>query len=83
MKAKTMLYVGVLVVGSPIFMASMCSNTAGVTCPQAKTYSAEFVVAAGNELEAIAPQAPHLVQMLKDYNVTLKAIRACINSKKK
>jgi hypothetical protein len=60
-----------------------CDPGASGTCPQAKTYSPEFIQAAGEELDIIAPQAPHLVQMLKDYDVTLRAIRHCIKSTRK
>lgn len=63
----------------PFIMAGVCDPRLGVvTCPQAKNYSDEFLAAAGNELEKVAPQAPHIVTMMNDYDVTLSAIRYCI-----
>lgn len=68
----------------PFIMAGVCDPRLGVvTCPQAKTYSDEFLTAAGNELDRIAPQAPHIVTMMNDYDVTLSAIRYCIAQAKK
>jgi hypothetical protein len=64
----------------PLVMAGTCDKSvSGITCPQAKTYSEEFLAKASAELEAIAPQAPHIVKMMDDYDVTLTAIRYCIS----
>lgn len=76
---KKILWVLALV---PFLMAAKCDGVSvAPTCPQAKTYSRDFLASAAYELEVVAPQAPHLVQMLKDYDVTLQAIRYCIKNK--
>ena len=68
----------------PIIMAGTCDKTvSGVPCPRAKTYSDEFLTAASDELEKVAPQAPHIVTMMNDYDVTLSAIRYCIQQARK
>lgn len=78
MKLRNYLTMTVVCGVMPLVMAGTCDKLSAVSCPQAKTYSDAFLVAAGNELDAVAPQAPHIVTMMNDYDVTLEAIRYCI-----
>lgn len=55
-----------------------CKPGAVITCPPLKGYSAEFQAAAAAEYEAVEKIAPHLVQMVDDYGVSRRAIRACL-----
>lgn len=83
MNLRNWVIVGMMAVLSPLIMASQCDRVAAVTCPTPKTYSEAFLAEAEKELRIIAPQAPHIVQMLGDYDVTLSAIRVCLKAKKK
>lgn len=67
----------------PLLMAAKCDPGAEVTCPAAKQYSHAFLAELDKELDVVADKAPHIVQMLGDYDVTLRAIRACIKRRSK
>ena len=79
MRLRNWIIIGVTCSVMPLIMAGTCDPRLGVvTCPQAKTYSDAFLAAAADELDRVAPQAPHIVTMINDYDVTLSAIRYCI-----
>jgi hypothetical protein len=67
----------------PVLMASTCERGAAITCPTPKAYSREFLTELDKELDVVTDKAPHIVQMLGDYDVTLRAIRACIKRRSK
>jgi hypothetical protein len=66
----------------PLLMAAKCQPGAAITCPAPKTYSRAFLGDVDKELDMVADKAPHVMQMLADYDVTLRAIRACIKHRK-
>ena len=75
-------YIIALVACLPLLMAAKCQPGAQITCPAPKTYSKSFLAEVDKELDVVADKAPHVMQMLSDYDVTLRAIRACIKRRK-
>jgi hypothetical protein len=65
----------------PLLMAAKCDPGAEIACPSAKNYSRQFLSEVDKELDVIADKAPHVMQMLADYDVTLRAIRSCIKKR--
>jgi hypothetical protein len=67
----------------PVLMAARCNPGAGAVCPSDRNYSDAFLNAVASELNVVANQAPHIVQMLGHYDITLQQIRYCIKQQKK
>lgn len=78
MNRKNWIIAWFLIAMSPILMAAKCDPGAQIACPSPKTYSKSFLEAVSKEIDIIAPQAPHVMTMIADYDVTLRAIRVCL-----
>ena len=72
-------YTPIVIVASLLLAA--CQGANGITCPQLKQYSPEFLQEVSREVARI--DAPNSVQLLKDYGVTRDAIRICLSQQAK
>lgn len=83
MKIRTAIINAAVIIAMPLVMASTCDKGAGIVCPTPKHYSQAFLDELDRELTMIEGRAPNVVTMLRDYDVTLAAIRTCIRLKRK
>lgn len=67
----------------PVLMAAKCNPGAISACPSDVQHSDAFWDAVYAELRIVAPQAPNVVQLLGEYDISMQQIRHCIRQQKK